>query len=566
MKWIKTREKFLLEAIGDEIFPKQAEAVKKTWGAKYLAMDKPEVSDVLKKHEGKWKLSEEDKMKMLGAFFQCDMKVIFDNIKGLPDKFCHIVAQSISIPQTSEPEKYEVVLKDFNMKEPSIDQIVAIYDNIFRKLNVNETIGDSMIQKDENGRPMRDSEGEMIKISKEKGAPIFTNSLTSITSFVDDYNRCYPDEKVKSNIFNESNIKSLRNLAKEDCNGKLRVDFEIFNRDLYLSISHNEKDILNMSISKFYNSCQNLYDGGYREQLLGNLFDPNSIPAFMTFDTPIYWGDEKVSDQLPLSRTVVRNIENFDGTSKGIFFDRTYPDRCEKVFKDLLTKYSGMQTITDLDSAKYLFTPDIEPSDSTLKTPYMDRLDVERKPMIGVNCKSLYLSRVGNWSNVKISPNAKIKELIIETTSIPENLFDIKLELDWIKFKYLELKDLKPFDKLLTNSLSFDKCKLKNTVLQSRKDSIEKLQLISCDIDAIDLSGFSKLEELHLVLTLKDIEELKRTLTGTKLKKLVISDEILGFSKVDKKLKMSEESSQFIESLRKSGISVEIKGIYNKSK
>ena len=564
MKWIKSRLQYLQEAkLREEIYPKQAEQVKRQWGEKYLDYETPQATKAIT--QGKWKLSEEDKMKMLGAFFQCDMKVIFDNISSLPDKFCYTIAQSISIPQTPEPEKYEVVLKDFNMKEPSIDQIVAIYDNIFRKLNVNETMGDSMIQKDEAGRPVRDSEGQMVKITKEKGAPIFTNSCTNITSWCDDYNRCYPDDKVDTRVFSESNIRSLRNLAKEDCNGALRVDFEIFNKDLYLSISHNPKDILNMSISKFYNSCQNLYDGGYREQLLGNVFDPNSVPAFMTFDTPVFYRDEKAADQLPLSRTIVRNIELFDGSSKGIFFDRTYPDRCEKVFKELLVKYSGMQqTITDRDGATYLFTPDIDPSDTGVKSPYMDRLAVDRRPMIGVNCKSLYLSKVGDWSNIKISPDAKIKELVIETTSIPSNLLDLKLNLDWIKFKYLYLKDLKPFSSLITDSIAFDKCKLKNEVLQARKDDTIKLQLISCDIDAIDLSGFSKLEELHLLMTLKDLEELKRTLTGTKLKKLVISDEILGFSKTDRKMKMSEDSAKFLEGLRRAGVSVEIKGIYKK--
>jgi len=563
MKWIKSRLQYLQEAkLREEIYPKQAEQVKRQWGEKYLDYETPPATKAIT--QGKWKLSEEDKMKMLGAFFQCDMKIIFDNIGSLPDKFCYTIAQSISIPQTPEPEKYEVVLKDFNMKEPSIDQIVAIFDNVFRKLNVNETIGDSMIQKDEAGRPVRDSEGQMVKVAKEKGAPIFTNSCTSITTWCDDYNRCYPDDKVDTRVFSEGNIRSLRNLAKEDCNSALRVDFEIFNRDLYLSISHNPKDILNMSISKFYNSCQNLYDGGYREQLLGNVFDPNSIPAFMTFDTPVYYRDEKAGDQLPLSRTVVRNIEQFDGTSRGIFFDRTYPDRCEKVFKELLTKYSGMQqTLTDRDSVTYLFTPDIDPSDTGVKTPYMDRLGVDRKPMIGVNCKALYLSRVGDWSGIKISPDAKIKELIIETTDVPKNLFDLKLNLDWIKFKYLYLRDLKPFSGLFTDSVAFDKCKLTNAVLQERKDT-KKLQIISCDIDEIDLSAFSKLEELHLLLTMKDIDELKRTLTGTKLKKLVISDEILGFSKKDRKVRMSEEASQFIEGLKRGGVQVEIKGIYNK--
>ena len=164
-----------------------------------------------------------------------------------------------------------------------------------------------------------------------------------------------------------------------------------------------------MSISKFYNSCQNLYDGGYREQVLGNVFDPNSIPAFLTFDTPIFWNEEKVSEQLPLSRTIIRHIEGFDQSSKGLLFDRTYPDRLEKVFKEIIPTYSGnKQTLSERDSITYVFTPDIGLTDDRIRDPYMDRVSIKRVPMVGVNCKSLYLSRVGDWSNIKIAPDSKI--------------------------------------------------------------------------------------------------------------------------------------------------------------
>ena len=550
MKWIKSRQKFLNEAkLREVIFPKQATTVSKTWGEKYL--DYEEVKPTDKIIQGKWKLTEEDKMKVLGAFFQCNMQNVFDAFKDLPDRFCHVLAQSLNAEITPEPEKYKVVMKEFNPKEPSIDQIVAIYDNIFRKLNVSETAADSMIQKDENGRPVRDEKGQMIKVAKEKGDPIFTNNLINITTFCDDYNRCYPDEKVESSRFANSDIRSLRNLAKEDCNGKLRVDFEIFNRDLYLSISHNPKDILNMSISKFYNSCQNLYDGGYREQVLGNVFDPNSIPAFLTFDTPIFWNEEKVSEQLPLSRTIIRHIEGFDQSSKGLLFDRTYPDRLEKVFKEIIPTYSGnKQTLSERDSITYVFTPDIGLTDDRIRDPYMDRVSIKRVPMVGVNCKSLYLSRVGDWSNIKIAPDSKIKELIIETTSIPENLFNLKLELDWIKFKYLQLNTLEPFEKLMTDSIAFDKCKFRAEAIMARKDSLKKLQIISCDANGLDFSQFSKLEELHLVYTLNDSSELKQSLVNTKLKKLVISGDLAS----------SKEEKEFINSLKRAGVKVEIVG------
>ena len=316
MKWIKDRQKFLNEAkLRDVIFQRQAKEISRIWGEKFL--DYEEVTPTSKIKQGRWKLSDEDKNQVLGKFFQCDMNEVYNVFSGVPDKFVDILAQSVNLDLLKD-EKYKTILKDsLNIKSPTIDQMVIIFDNIFRKLAVSETNATEMIQKDENGRPVKDEAGNMIKITKEKGAPIFTNNLVNINAFLDDYNRCYPEDKVNSSFQNRQ-LDNLRSMAKEDHNQEYSVDFEVFNRDIYLVISHNPKDILNMSISKFYASCQHLYTGGYRSQLLGNVFDANSIPAFLYFDSPIIWKDEKISDKLPLSRMMIRNIEdiNFDFKSE----------------------------------------------------------------------------------------------------------------------------------------------------------------------------------------------------------------------------------------------------------
>jgi hypothetical protein len=549
MKWILDRNRFLNEAkIRDVIFSKQAKEVIRTWGEKYL--DYEEITPTDKIKQGKWKLSEEDKLNVLGHFFDCDMNNILKTFTDLPDRFASVLSQSINTELTSDKDKYSRVLKDFNVKKPSIDQIVAMYDSVFRKLNITETMATEMIQKDENGRPIRGEDGQMMKTAKAAGDPIFTNNLISVSQFVDDYNRCFPDEKADASSLRNEDIQSLRNLAKEDCNNKLKVDFEIFNRDIYLAISHNPKDILNMSISKFYNSCQNLYDGGYRTQLLSNVFDPNSIPAFLVFETPIFWGDEKIAEQLPLSRMVVRNIETFDNNVTKTFYDRAYPDRMKDVFDEIVTKYSGNQdTAKNERGIKYVYTPDVELNDTGIKDPYMDRLDIKKMPYIGVNTKTLYLSRLTSWKDVKIAPNAKIKELVIETTDIPANLLDIKLDLDWVKFKYLTINDLSSFNNIKSNSIAFDKCKFDGSILKDIKN-VNKLQIIASDVKDLDLSSFEKLDELHLLYTLENGEELKRTLGDLKVGKLVISGDLAS----------SKEDKLFINSLRQKGAKVEIQG------
>ena len=552
MKWIKDRNKFISEAkLRDVIFQRQAKEVSRIWGEKFL--DYEEVTATDKITQGKWKLSEEDKNKVLGRFFDADMQVVADIFSNLPDKFADVLADSINI-ELIKDEKFKVIAKDLNIKNPSIDQIVIIFDAIFRKISVSETMATEVIQKDENGRPVKDEAGNMIKTTKEKGALVFTNNLTNINSFVDDFNRCFPEDKVGVN-FEERNIQRLRSAASLDENRDYKVDFKIFDKDVYLSITHNPKDILNMSISKFYASCQHLYNGGYREQVLGNVFDPNSIPAFLTFETPIYWDNEKISDQLPLSRMVIRNIETFDAQSEAkIFFDRAYPDRMKDVFGDIVERYSGMkETVEDRSSVTYIFTPDIDTEDK-VRDPYMDRLRIERKPYIGVNTKTLYLNRMHDWSNVKIAPDAKIKELIIETTDIPEDLTKISLNPDWVKFKYLTINTLSNFDKIKTDSIAFDKCKLDTSVLDEMNKvnpNIKKLQIVSCDLTgSLGFSQFENLEELHIVYTLDTIEELKDLTENLKIKKLVLSGDLI----------KDKESKIQVNQLRQRGIKIEIVG------
>lgn len=552
MKWIKNREKFLNEAkLRDVIFPRQAKEVSKTWGERFL--DYEEVTPTDKIKQGKWKLENEDKMKVLGKFFDCDMTEVYNIFTGLNDKFAAAIAQSINLDLISQ-ESYKVIMKDFNVKNPTIDQIVIIYEPVFRKISVSETMATEIIQKDENGRPVRDEAGNMIKTTKEKGELMFTTNLTNINTFVDDFNRCFPEDRVTSN-FNSGNISNLRSMAKIDENREYKVDFEIFNKDLYISISHNPKDILNMSISKFYASCQHLYGGGYRDQVLGNVFDPNSIPAFLTFETPIFWDNEKISDQLPLSRMMIRNIETFDEQEPSkIFFDRAYPDRMKDVFNEMLEKYTdNKQTVDDRNSVTYIFTPDVDVDDK-IRDPYMDRLRLERKPYIGRNTKTLYLNRMHDWSKVKIAPDAKIKELIIETTDIPEDLMKISLTPDWIKFKYLQINSVSNFDKLKTDSIAFDKCKLDTSVLTEMNTinpNIKKLQIISCDLTGeLSFSQFKNLEELQVIYTLDTFAELKDLTENLGIKKLIISGDLV----------KDKESKEQINQVRKRGIKVEIVG------
>jgi hypothetical protein len=558
MKWIKSRNRFLNEAkIKDVILPRQIKEVAYRWSEKYLEYEEVEPTDKIK--QGKWKLSEEDKLKVLSYFFgreddPIDMGEIFNVFKNLDDKFVKILKESIDISLIrDDKEKFEILLNDFDPKEPTIDQISIIYEPIFRKLNVNETKADEYIKKDENGRPVRDEEGNMVKVKKEKGEPIFEKNLVNIKSFSESYNRCYGDSEIDVDLFYSRSIANMVSLANENHNSEYKFDFEIFNKDLYLSIKHSAQDILNMSISKFFASCQHLYTGGYREQLLGNVFDPNSIPAFLVFDTPIFWEDDKISDFLPLTRMIIRSIEKFDENDEDkIFFDRAYPDRMKEIFGEIVEKYSGNKESGNV--SKYVFSPDVDMEKDSIREPYMDRLGLEKVPYIGVNTKSLHINRNYDWSKVKVSPKSKIKEMIIETDELPQNLFKLSINPDWIKFKFIKILDLSKFESIITDSIAFDKCKFSSDTINQwpQSNKIKKLQIVSCDVvgNTIDLSNFQNLEELHLIYTLDDAKEIDNIINNIKsLKKLVLSGDIA-----------SGEGKKVISDLKSKGLKIETIG------
>jgi hypothetical protein len=570
MKWIKSRSRFLNEAkVGEVIFPEQARRVKEKWGAKFLDYDEVEPTDKIK--QGKWKLSEEDKNKVLSAFFSAgrtkvDVSEVQKIFSGLSDKFVEILNLSLETissvnASTKGIERAKEVLQEFDIKNPSIDEMVAIFEPVFRKLS-NETGRTEMIQKDENGRPIMGEDGRPIKVAKEMGAPVFERNLINIFSFVQNFNLYCDDisfkkeDAVDEKIFEDGNLANIVSLAKEDINGEYKTSFKIFGRDLYLKISHNPKDILNMSISKFYTSCQHLYTGMYSSKVLGNVFDPNSIPAFLVFDTPIYNGDEMISEQLPLSRMIIRNLENFDdkGETK-LLFDRAYPDRMKEgdwgdVFGDIVTKYTGMTSIENTYGASYLYTPDID-SEDELEAPYMDQgKNLIKGKYIGLNTKKLYLSSAHDWSKVKVAPNAKIKELIIENPDLPQNLLDIDLNLDWVKFKFINIADLSKFNKMKSDSIAFDKCKITNDSLKEFciDKSIKRLQLTSCDIDDLDLSGLN-VDELQLLYVVDN--SLQSALGDAKFNKLVVSGDLM----------TNKENKEFLNELKRKGIKIETTGL-----
>jgi hypothetical protein len=556
MKWIKSRKRFLNEAkIGEVILPSQKKEVIKTFGEKWLDMEEVTATEHIK--QGEWELSKEDKFKVLNVLFGCDVEEAQKQYADLPDEFIAAVAESLSHLESVDDSRDENIkrakesLDELNLKDIGIDEMIALNYPVLRKLS-NETNKAEIIQRDETGRPVMGSDGRPVKIQVEPGA-VFEKNLVNLESFRQDYNKYY-DKKVNSN-FNDRNIQNIINVVKQDHNSEYKTSYKIFNRPVFLKISHNPKDILNMSISKFYASCQHLYSGGYRSQLIGNVFDPHSIPAFLIVKTPIYNGDDLLSEQLPIARSMVRYLDGYDKDEKGaIFFDRTYPDRLREIMYEMMTKYTGMEPIgtqKNNTGQRYTFSPDVPAqAQGDIRDPYMDSINLSRKKYIGVNTTRLTTSMSG-FDKMIISPKARVKELIVDSPSVPDALFTLPLKLDWIKFKFINIKEMPDTSNFDCKSFAFDKCKFSNEdiqkVIAEHKD-MTKLQLTSCEVDDLRLSGLN-VEELQLVYTTTD--PLVQVLAGAEFKKLVVSGDLIS----------DKENKEFITNLKRKGVKIETVGL-----
>lgn len=536
MKWVKSRIDFLNEAkIKDLVLPIQSKQISKNWGSKFLDYEEVHPTDKIK--QGKWLLSEKDKNEALSIFFGCDIDNVFKIFKKMPKKFAKCLTESFdkeSFKDEESKEKYSIIFQNFDANEPTIDQLSCFREKVFRRLLVAETKSDFYIKRNDDGSPIKDKDGKIIKNPKKAGDPIYDKNLVDIKGFCDSYNRCYKD-KIDTNVFfYNQDISNLIEYSSLNKNINYKYDFKIFEKDLYLYIKHNPKDILNISISKFYHSCQHLYTGKFRDSIISNVFDPNSIPAYLIFETPIFNDKDKLSDFLPLSRLIIRSLNINPDEETILYFDNTYPYIMEDFLTKTIEKYSGNKnsSFSSHSINKYTFTPDLKEGDLNYKIPYMDNLEIERKKLIGVNTKFLYIHSDFDWSEYIIHPKSNLKEIIIETENIPTVLKDDKINVEKLRFRNLKISSFNPFKDFLNKKLSFEKCQINKNLFDYPIKGLKKIEFISCDyVDYLNLSNILDLEELSLLYTVDYLKDIKKIIENLDLKKLTISSDLYSSKK-----------------------------------
>ena len=172
--------------------------------------------------------------------------------------------------------------------------------------------------------------------------PTWSNNKSGIATFLKICKKNYPslrDLDVES-IITDKHFVGLR---EPITNSKKIIDNINDEIKVYLYITDKPDDKLRMSISKFYDSCQNLYSGGdagtqYNKKLLSNVFDPNSKVAYLITDMPF---TDNMGNKHPftsIARTIIRVNEN-----GGIMFDRVYPSKMELDFYNIIESKTGLK-------------------------------------------------------------------------------------------------------------------------------------------------------------------------------------------------------------------------------
>ena len=552
MKWIKRRKDFLAEAkVGELVSKRQAEVISKRWGKKYLDYEQVEPEPEIKNIEGSWKLTPEQKYQVLDLFFKTDVKKAEQTFENLPTEFVRQVSAGLNhVVETESGREVELIaelMKDgIDFGNIGIEEIAALTNNVLPRIDVKTTVSNRRMVRDEDGLPIKGEDGQFQFEEKQVGEFEYYSGVYNLNSFAKDYDECMKklgrEDQVANRNFSSEQIGSIKSMLTLDVKGH-QADIKVFHKDAYVSILHDPQDILNISVSKFYASCQEFYGGSHVRSLLANVFDPNSVPAFIYLDSPVYDKEgELIAEKLPLARFFIRKIDmpkdfvDPSAPSTKLFFDRVYPQRMSEGensgIYSLVEKVAGIKryldsTDEDATRAVYVFAPDIS-SDDSLDSPYHDTIrNVENKRTIGMNCKFLNITANSDWSNVLVRENNKIETMVISSPNVPANLFDLKYNLEKLTFVNIDITEMPDLSKFGTGDITLKDCRTNMDALSEGLKDVElkRLRLINCDVAGMSFAGMS-MDELALESD-TDGRTLADVIADARINKLTVSDHLL---------------------------------------
>src|SRR6266403_113320 len=371
----------------DEISPVHEERIKHFKVSRFLDMEVPPKNDKIV--EGKWQLTEEEKMQAINNYYGLK----FNESKALMAKF-KPSEQFLNTLRLAfiNAEEYQL-----NIQNPSLLDLTYLYGKNNFKTIGGETKEATKVLKDEEGKPVLGEDGKITRVEKPIGELVWTNNKGNINDFINTYNIAYPEENIY-NPFAHAPFSSIPSMT-----GTFNIDLFAKNH-MYLYISGRPMDIMNQSMTGFFNSCQTIYREDFRP-ILANAMDKNTKIAYLMFDVP--WVDVKKKEYpfTAFSRMFVRVAGG------QIFFDNVYPDRVRTFLHKIIENRTGMKNEYKGNTYHYT-TPDGYAIHS-----YMDILKPQWKREVSLEelLKDLRLKNLAE--HFKIDPMSidKIEDKVYET-------------------------------------------------------------------------------------------------------------------------------------------------------
>lgn len=308
--------RLLQEALADEIPDYMKDIIQKRYrdADKYLSMDVPKHTELIP-----------------------DLKVEIDNEKLHENVYQQIKKRFLN--KLEDEWKQTLLFEFINYKVINermlFESLYPGRDYVFQ--NPFQSIYEKKLAFSKNFRLLQSKNNDSMN-------PIWSNNKSNLYSFLVSLKRAFPDLYSYLNPEAIANDKKLVGMRMPILNYESNLS-KISEGKLYLYITDKPADILRMSVSDFYSSCQNIYSGGEHgteenKKLLSNVFDTNSKVAYLIFDSPYRDSHGNMHPFSPVARMIIR--VNIKGK---IMFDNVYPKSMTTEMEKIVTEKAGLENV-----------------------------------------------------------------------------------------------------------------------------------------------------------------------------------------------------------------------------
>jgi hypothetical protein len=205
----------------------------------------------------------------------------------------------------------ERIIGETNLSK--IDNLIDIFRDL-NKTNINKSITDNIILNDL-------GVGNKIRVQKGQKFTSFYLLLKKVSDSIPQLANTLPPLE---------NIKGFKKYSPS----------KILREKLYIIFSTDPIDLLGMSVRSTWTSCQNIFNGRYKEQAIGTALSSNIGIIYLTDKKDFEGRGFKM-----INRALVKVIYDSELDKAAIYIDRCYPSDSESInnlFKDAIKKHTNL--------------------------------------------------------------------------------------------------------------------------------------------------------------------------------------------------------------------------------